>query len=49
MNHRSRLLEPTCCREEYLQSEGFVIQVVCVGGNSYGNAVLSGVVSQREP
>lgn len=32
--------------QEYLQSEGFVIQVVCVGGNSYGNAVLSGVVSR---
>jgi len=29
--------------QEYLQSEGFVVQVICVGGNSYGNAVLAGV------
>eukprot|EP00931_Biecheleriopsis_adriatica_P055075 TRINITY_DN32488_c0_g1_i1.p1 TRINITY_DN32488_c0_g1~~TRINITY_DN32488_c0_g1_i1.p1 ORF type:complete len:1064 (+),score=195.58 TRINITY_DN32488_c0_g1_i1:201-3392(+) len=29
--------------QEYLQSEGFVVQVVCVGGLSYGNAVMSGM------
>lgn len=32
--------------QEYLQSEGFVVQVVCAGGLSYGNALLSGVVTQ---
>lgn len=32
--------------QEYLQSEGFVVQAVCVGDLVYGNAVLSGVVNQ---
>jgi len=32
--------------QEYLQSDGFVVQAVCAGGLSYGHALLSGVVSQ---
>lgn len=34
--------------QEYLQSEGFVVQTVCVGGLVYGNAVLSGIVSSSQ-
>lgn len=30
--------------QEYLQSEGFMVQAICVGTHSFGNAVLSGVV-----
>lgn len=44
--HRVRR-EGSFVYQEYLQSEGFVVQLVCVGGLSYGNAVRSGVVTQR--
>jgi len=33
--------------QEYLQSEGFVLHAVCVGGLAYGNAIPSGVVYQQ--
>mmetsp|Transcript_106240 Transcript_106240/g.310585 ORF Transcript_106240/g.310585 Transcript_106240/m.310585 type:complete len:963 (-) Transcript_106240:145-3033(-) len=34
--------------QEYLQSEGFVVQTVCAGGLVYGNAVLSGIVGRSQ-